>query len=307
MAVPALVLVLLRRGQLPRLLALFYLAGAAALGYAVTLGTLEENELYLLFVPSLLILPVAAALWLRGPRGAGTRRGRAKAWAGGCTAAVAVLACVNLSTCVVWLIQPDNGFQRLRQYMAAHIPAGTTVASVDDSPPLTAGTTFWALSDHYTRRPVGQRRRTAPGTTSGTWSSPGLEIGQGYSYLTDGAGAQPGPGRPPAVLVPRAHLRRPRAVPDPAARAAAGHGPGARARRHKARRHKALPGSSRGAGEDRAQVAVAQRDGVALHAARPLGLRGDGVGVPRRQAERAEAGDAQQGERLPDPGRRRPR
>src|SRR5205823_14861123 len=38
-AVPA-VVVLLRRGQLPRLLALFYLAGAAALGYAVTVGTL---------------------------------------------------------------------------------------------------------------------------------------------------------------------------------------------------------------------------------------------------------------------------
>ena len=50
---------------------------------------------------------------------------------------------------MVWLIQPDNGFQRLHQYLAADLPVGTTIASVDDSPPLTAGTTFWALSDHY--------------------------------------------------------------------------------------------------------------------------------------------------------------
>ena len=196
-AVPA-VVVMLRRGQLPRLLALFYLAGAAALGYAVTLGTLEENELYLLFIPSLLILPVAAVLWLRGaPRGRpAARRAGAKAWAGAFTAAVALLACVNLTTCAVWLIQPDNGFQRLRQYLAAHIPAGTTIASVDDSPPLTAGTTFWGLADHY---------------RVGAWATPALclsrpraprppplcvrhqvryvvipwtEIGQGYSYLT---------------------------------------------------------------------------------------------------------------------------
>ena len=183
-AVPALV-VLLRRGQLPRLLALFYLAGAAALGYAVTLGTLEENELYLLFIPSLLILPVAAALWLRGaPRGqpAAPRAG-AKAWAGVFTAAVALLACVNLTTCVVWLIQPDNGFQRLSQYLAAHIPAGTTIASVDDSPPLTAGTTFWALSGHYRVGPwatPAQRARHQVRYVVIPW----MEIGQGYSYLT---------------------------------------------------------------------------------------------------------------------------
>jgi hypothetical protein len=180
-AIPA-VLVLLRRGQFARLLALFYLSGAAALGYAVTLGTLEENELYLLFIPSLLILPVAAVLWLRGPRG-GERRPRAKAWAGAFTAGVALLACVNLTTCVVWLIQPDDGIQRLRQYMAAHIPAGTTVGSVDDSPPLTAGTTFWALSDRYRVGPwanAADRARHHVRYVVIPW----MEIGQGYSYLT---------------------------------------------------------------------------------------------------------------------------
>jgi hypothetical protein len=179
-AVPA-VLVLLRRGQLPRLLALFYLSGAAALGYAVTLGTLEENELYLLFVPSLLILPVAAALWLRGPHGA-AGLARARAWAAAFTAVVAVLACVNLTTCVVWLIQPDNGVQRLRQYLAAHVPAATVIASVDDSPPLTAGTTFWALADHYRVGPwatAAQRARHQVRYVVIPW----MEIGQGYSYL----------------------------------------------------------------------------------------------------------------------------
>lgn len=79
LAVPA-VLVLLRRGQLPRLLALFYLAGAVALGYAVTLGTLEENELCLLFVPSLLILPVGAVLWLRRWRARSERPAGARRW-----------------------------------------------------------------------------------------------------------------------------------------------------------------------------------------------------------------------------------
>lgn len=183
LAVPA-VLVLLRRGQLPRLLGLFYLAGAAALGYAVTLGTLEENELYLLFVPSLLILPVGAVLWLRRWRARGERPARARAVAGAFTAAVALLACVNLTTCVVWLIQPDNGFQRLRQYMAAHLPAGTTVASVDDSPPLTAGTTYWALSDRYD---VGAWASAADRTAHHVRYVviPWMEIGQGYSYITE--------------------------------------------------------------------------------------------------------------------------
>jgi hypothetical protein len=111
-------------------------------------------------------------------------RAGAKAWAGAFTTAVALLACVNLTTCVVWLIQPDNGFQRLRQYLAAHIPAGTTIASVDDSPPLTAGTTFWALADHYRVGPwatPAQRARHQVRYVVIPW----MEIGQGYSYLTD--------------------------------------------------------------------------------------------------------------------------
>ncbi len=184
-AVPAVLVLVRRGGPLHRLLVLFYLAAAVALGYAVTLGTLEENELYLLSIPSLLILPVAAVLWLRRPPRDGTaaKPGRAKAELGVLTAAVAVLACVNITTCVVWLLQPDNGVQRLRQYLAAHVPAGTVIASVDDSPPLTAGTTYWALNDDYRVGPwaaPAARARHHVRYVVIPWT----EIGQGYSYLT---------------------------------------------------------------------------------------------------------------------------
>ena len=59
----AAVLVVLRRGgHSQRLLGLMYCAAGVTLAYAVVLGTLEEQELYLLVVPSLLIIPVAATL-----------------------------------------------------------------------------------------------------------------------------------------------------------------------------------------------------------------------------------------------------
>ena len=51
LAVPAWVVVMRRGGQLPRILGLVYCAAGVALGYALVLGTLEEQELYLLIVP----------------------------------------------------------------------------------------------------------------------------------------------------------------------------------------------------------------------------------------------------------------
>ena len=59
LAVPALVVVLRRGGQLQRMLGLIYCAAGVTLAYALVLGTLEEQELYLLIVPSLLVIPVA--------------------------------------------------------------------------------------------------------------------------------------------------------------------------------------------------------------------------------------------------------
>ena len=76
LALPAVVLLLRRRDPLLRLMALVYCAAAATLGYALTLGTLEEQELYLLIIPSLLIIPVAvSAAARRTPQAARAAQG----------------------------------------------------------------------------------------------------------------------------------------------------------------------------------------------------------------------------------------
>ncbi len=185
LAIPAMVL-LLRRDGLPRMLGLLYLAAAAALGYAVTLGTLEENELYLLLVPSLLILPVAAALWRGGlgvRRWDDARERRRKLGTAVAAVALAAVLAVNLGACVVWLLRPDDGYAQLRAYMTAHVPAGAGVASVDDSPPLTLGTTHWALGDRYRVgawvTPAARSREHVRYVVV-----PWMEVDQGYSYLT---------------------------------------------------------------------------------------------------------------------------
>lgn len=185
LAVPALVLMLRRGGPLLRMLGLAYLSAAAALGYAVTFGTLEENELYVLLVPSSLIVPVAVTLWhgggLRRREHAARQRGRVAT--AGITTVLALVLGVNLATCLLWLLRPDDGYARLLQYMAAHVPAGSGVASVDDSPPQTHGTTFWALSGHYRVGPWASpaaRAREHVRYVVVPWA----EVGQGYSYLT---------------------------------------------------------------------------------------------------------------------------
>ena len=76
LAVPAMV-VLVRRGSLlPRMLGLLYAAAGVTLAYAFTLGTLEEQELYLLVVPSIMVIPVGSSLMrAKAPRG---RRARTR-------------------------------------------------------------------------------------------------------------------------------------------------------------------------------------------------------------------------------------
>src|SRR5579859_4440802 len=57
------VILVLRRGnEVARMLGLLYLAAAIALSYAGTKGTLEEQELYLLAIPSVVMSPVAVTL-----------------------------------------------------------------------------------------------------------------------------------------------------------------------------------------------------------------------------------------------------
>jgi hypothetical protein len=142
LAAPAAMLVLRRGGQQPRMLGLLYCAAAVALGYALTGGTLEEQELYLLIVPSLLVIPVAATL-LRDPR-LFRKKSAMRMAAVPLAAALVLILSVNLATCVQWRRQPDDGIARLLSYMAIHVPAGTRVTDASGS-----GIVPFALAGQY--------------------------------------------------------------------------------------------------------------------------------------------------------------
>jgi hypothetical protein len=133
-AVPALLLILIRGGQAARVLGLLYCAAGVTLAYAVVLGTLEEQELYLLIVPSLLIIPLAVPLLGRrsGTHQAGkmARHGRATV-ATVLTIALALTAGVNFFTATQWFLQPDDGFAQLIEYMNANVPVGTRVGTLN--------------------------------------------------------------------------------------------------------------------------------------------------------------------------------
>lgn len=117
-----------------RLMVLLYFAAGATLGYAVVLGTLEEQELYLLTVPSLLIISTTTVI-LR-PSGRYRKRSARRLPPGAVyssliIAAVVFIFTVNFFTIAQWLRQPDDGFARLIQYMTTHVSQGTRVGVVD--------------------------------------------------------------------------------------------------------------------------------------------------------------------------------
>jgi Dolichyl-phosphate-mannose-protein mannosyltransferase len=140
-AVAALV-VLRRGGKQQRMLGLLYCAAGVTMAYAVGLGTLEEQELYLLIIPSLVIIPVAVTV-LRTPN-QGRRRPAAPksgtslkparkpgpAWTVVPAAALVLVLGINLVTFVQWLRQPDDGFAQLARYATAHVPAGSAIAAI---------------------------------------------------------------------------------------------------------------------------------------------------------------------------------
>jgi 4-amino-4-deoxy-L-arabinose transferase-like glycosyltransferase len=176
LAVPAAVLVLWRGGPLPRMLGLLYCAAAVALGYAVAGGTLEEQELYLLIVPSLLVIPVTAAL-LRDRRRF-RRKAPAPMAAVGYAAALTLVLGANLANCVQWR-QPDDGISRLLAYMAIHVPAGARVTDASGSDIIS-----FVMAGRY---------HTGPPATVTTVTSrqhvryvvvPWAQINRGYSDLT---------------------------------------------------------------------------------------------------------------------------
>jgi hypothetical protein len=150
LAVPALVLIHSRGGQVARILGLLWVVAGLTLGYAFALGTLEEQELYLLVVPSLLTLPVAATLLdttilARRKSAVRWRRGMPRTMI--ITVALMLGLTLNVATCLQWLLQPDDGYSELLQYMAAHVPAGASITAVDGT--TESGITQYALAGRY--------------------------------------------------------------------------------------------------------------------------------------------------------------
>ncbi|MFJ3903923.1 hypothetical protein [Streptomyces sp. NPDC090025] len=132
----ALVLLLRRREPVYRLLALFHASAIVTLGYALGIGTLEEQALYLLFVPNL----VALAVTVRVPRARPAPRAMM----------VTVIVAALVAPAVVYARErgtPDDGFVKLSAYLRAHVPAGSGIVTVDGQ--KTRGVTSWALSDRY--------------------------------------------------------------------------------------------------------------------------------------------------------------
>ena len=182
LAVPALLMLLRRGGQLPRMLGLIYCAAGVALGYAVVLGTLEEQELYLLIVPSILIIPVAATLLVPARPTRGRRSVRTGRDAVSAVVSVLALALVmNLYVCVQWLLQPDDGWAQLIGYMAAHVPASANITDAAIGP--NGDISQFALAGEYDVglwiTPTARSQEDVHYVLI-----PWAEIDDGYSYLT---------------------------------------------------------------------------------------------------------------------------
>ena len=213
LAAPAVLLVLRRGGQLGRMLVLLYCAAGVTLAYAVLLGTLEEQELYLLLVPSLLIISVAVTLLFDQHRHVRRSASSSRATRLGTVvmgAALTLALGVNLLTCVRWLLQPDDGFVQLIGYVTAHVPAGSVI-----------GATYGDIETPYAAG------RQLPGRLLG---DPGWPVSRSCPLHCGGVGddrrgllkPDPVPGPEPrqpcsaGVLVHRTYLWRARAVPAPA-------------------------------------------------------------------------------------------
>jgi 4-amino-4-deoxy-L-arabinose transferase-like glycosyltransferase len=176
LAVPAGVMLLRRREQVSRMLGLLYCAAAVALGYALTGGTLEEHELYLLIVPSVLVIPVAATL-VRRPR-LFRKKSATRTSVVWLAAALILILGINLATCVQWRRQPDDGISRLLSYMAIHVPADARVTTAGDFGGRYMLAVWYRLGPTVTTTAALSRENIRYLVVS--WG----EVNQGYSGLT---------------------------------------------------------------------------------------------------------------------------
>lgn len=158
------------------MMGLLYCAAGVTLAYAMALGTLEEQELYLLVVPSLIMISVGFTLWHKASHA--RPRSAARAFIVVKTAAImatlAVVFGLNVKTGVQWLRQPDDGYARLLPYLAANVPPGTAVDIPAASLPLSQSEAAAMSSKASTRPGCGLPSRRCERTTSATyWSSGG--------------------------------------------------------------------------------------------------------------------------------------
>ncbi|MFF7891647.1 ArnT family glycosyltransferase [Streptomyces sp. NPDC007907] len=173
LGIPALVMLLRRGGPAQRLMALWYMSAAFATAYAVLKGTLEEQVTYLLLIPTMVIVAMAA-VQLRERRT--KRRRRVSFPVVGTVLALALALTWSSVAYARGRAQPDDGYARMRQYMVEHLPANSPVISTSSSVDL-------ILDDRYR---VGQwlkpqdRARAKVSYMVVPWRL----VEQGYSWFT---------------------------------------------------------------------------------------------------------------------------
>lgn len=121
--------VLLWRGRtdqpLRRLLALWVSSAYVLLGFAVLIGTLEEQFFYYLTVPVMLAVSVAYWSWRSAQSETGRRRSA--------TAFALVAAVFGGWTLWIWTgihLNPSNGYQTLRAYLSQHVPRNSRISTL---------------------------------------------------------------------------------------------------------------------------------------------------------------------------------
>ncbi|MFJ9723876.1 ArnT family glycosyltransferase [Streptomyces sp. NPDC101209] len=143
----ALVVVLRRKDPVLRMLGLFHLCAGLTLAFALAQGTLEEQALYLLIVPTVVVLGAALGVGIERFRRRDGRRVVRRmllvALVGFLTATVAFsgISYARVHT------GRDDGYARLRAYMDQHVPVGSAVIAADGG--ASGGISSWALRDRY--------------------------------------------------------------------------------------------------------------------------------------------------------------
>ncbi|MFK4100566.1 ArnT family glycosyltransferase [Streptomyces sp. NPDC019531] len=143
----ALVILLRRKDPVLRMLALFHLCAGLTLAFALAHGTLEEQALYLLIVPTVVVQGAALAVGIEHFRQRDGRR---------VLRSVLLVALVGFLTATVTFsgvsyakvhTGRDDGYARLRGYMDKHVPLGSAVIAADGG--ASGGISSWALRDRY--------------------------------------------------------------------------------------------------------------------------------------------------------------